>query len=128
MPAFKLHQTALADYCPCALPRYVYPENIQAVVRSDAECENPHLVYQAFMQQEYSHSYSRDDVRDRVIPTYMGLVKQIDDHLGRLFEFMRTRGLLDNTLIVLPPITVTTWAITGWERKICSTRRRSECH
>jgi arylsulfatase A-like enzyme len=30
----------------------------------------------------------------------MGLVKQIDDHLGRLFAFMKERGLWDNTLIV----------------------------
>ncbi len=99
-----LHLSYIKPHWPIIAPAPYHdmytPENIQAVVRSDAECENPHLVYQAFMQQEYSHSYSRDDVRDRVIPTYMGLVKQIDDHLGRLFEFMRTRGLLDNTLIV----------------------------
>ncbi|GIT09141.1 MAG: hypothetical protein CM1200mP30_27710 [Pseudomonadota bacterium] len=26
--------------------------------------------------------FSRDEVRERVIPTYMGLIKQVDDHLG----------------------------------------------
>ena len=38
--------------------------------------------------------------RDEVIPVYMGLIKQIDDQLGRLFAFMRERGLFENTLIV----------------------------
>ena len=33
------------------------------------------------MSQEYSESFSRDEVRERVIPTY---IRQIDDHLGRL--------------------------------------------
>jgi arylsulfatase A-like enzyme len=31
---------------------------------------------------------------------YMGLIKQIDDQLGRLFAFMEARGLMDNTMIV----------------------------
>ena len=30
----------------------------------------------------------------------MGLIKQIDDQLGRLFQFMQERGLMDNTMIV----------------------------
>lgn len=70
------------------------------VVSSETERQNAHPVYQAFVDQEYSKAYSRADVRDVVIPAYMGLVKQIDDHLGRLFEFMETRGLDQNTMIV----------------------------
>ena len=34
------------------------------------------------------------------ITGYMGLIKQIDDNLGRLFEFMKTNKLFDNTMIV----------------------------
>ena len=30
----------------------------------------------------------------------MGLIKQIDDELGRLFSYMEDKGLMDNTLIV----------------------------
>ncbi len=75
-------------------------EDIQTVVRSDRERENAHPVYQAFMQQEYSESYARDDVRELVVPVYMGLIKQIDDHLGRLFDFMQTRDLFENTMVV----------------------------
>ncbi|MCY3768463.1 MAG: sulfatase-like hydrolase/transferase [Gammaproteobacteria bacterium] len=75
-------------------------EDIQEVVRSDAERAAPHPVVEAFMQLEYSESYSRKEVRDTVIPAYMGLVKQVDDHIGRLMAFLDTRGLLGNTLIV----------------------------
>lgn len=35
------------------------------------------------MEQEYSESYAREDVRVRMIPVYMGLIRQIDDQLGR---------------------------------------------
>ena len=67
-----------------------------------AECErvDPHPVYAAFMQHEYSRSYARDDVRARAIPAYMGLVKQIDDQLGRLFAYLQQRGFTDDTMIV----------------------------
>ena len=52
------------------------------------------------MQREDSESFSRDEVRERVIPAYMGLIKQIDDHLGRLFQFMEEQGRMEDTLIV----------------------------
>ncbi len=45
-------------------------------------------------------TFARDEVRAEVIPVYMGLIKQIDDQLGRLLAFMQERGLLENTLIV----------------------------
>ncbi|MEM7031437.1 MAG: alkaline phosphatase family protein [Chloroflexota bacterium] len=76
------------------------PDQVSPVIRDEAERDNPHPVYDAFMQQEYSQSFSRDAVRETVIPTYMGLVKQIDDHLGRLFTALETQGCMDNTLIV----------------------------
>ena len=34
------------------------------------------------------------------MPTYLGLVKQLDDHLGRLFQFLEDQGSYDQTLIV----------------------------
>lgn len=99
-----LHLSYIKPHWPVIAPapyHKVYrSDDVKAVVHSELERENPHPVYQAFMQQEYSKSYARDDVRKVVIPAYMGLIKQIDDHLGRLFEFMGRRGLLDTTLIV----------------------------
>jgi len=99
-----LHLSYIKPHWPVIAPAPYHEiygiDDIQPVVCSDEERENPHPLYQAFMQQEYSESYARKEVRETVIPAYMGLVKQIDDHLGRLFEFMHTRGLLENTLIV----------------------------
>src|SRR5690606_20809382 len=40
-------------------------------------------------------------VREAVVPTYMGLVRQLDDHLGRLFAFLDEEGRMADTLIVL---------------------------
>ena len=45
-------------------------------------------------------NFSRDEVRLTVVPTYMGLIKQIDDQLGRLFDFLQGTGRWDDTLIV----------------------------
>ena len=75
-------------------------EDVQAVVRSDGELKNPHPVHRAFMEQEYSESFARQDVRERVIPVYMGLVRQIDDQLGRLFDYMKQIGIFEKTMIV----------------------------
>jgi len=69
-------------------------------VREAAEQSDPHPVYRALMQLRVSHNFSRDEVRARVIPAYMGLVKQIDNQLGVLFRFLDERGLIGNTMIV----------------------------
>ncbi|MCW0232121.1 MAG: alkaline phosphatase family protein [Ferrovibrio sp.] len=69
--------------------------------RREAERQNPHPVVEAFMQHEESVNFCRDEVRETVIPAYMGLVKQLDDHLGRLFAFLEASGRMQDTLIVL---------------------------
>jgi arylsulfatase A-like enzyme len=70
------------------------------VSRAALELDNPHPVYQAFMRHEESEAFSRQDVRDTVIPTYMGLVKQVDDHLGRLFKMLEQQERFEDTLII----------------------------
>jgi arylsulfatase A-like enzyme len=69
--------------------------------RSKAEKRDPHPVYAAYMRHIESKTFSRERVRQAVIPAYMGLIRQIDDHLRRLFAFMKKEGLMDNTMIVL---------------------------
>lgn len=70
------------------------------LVRSEDERSDPHPVYQAFMNHNSGQAFSREEVCDAVIPTYMGLVKQIDDHLGRLFDYLEEAGRMDDTMIV----------------------------
>ena len=51
------------------------------------------------MAARVSQTFSRDEVRQRVIPAYMGLIKQIDDQVGVLTRFLADRRLLDTTMI-----------------------------
>ncbi|WP_175721190.1 alkaline phosphatase family protein [Burkholderia anthina] len=99
-----LHLSLIKPHWPYIVPapyNAMYgKQDVKPVVRSEAEREVPHPVYAAFMKHEESVSFSRDVVRDTVIPTYMGLVKQIDDCLGRLIAFLRETGREDDTMIV----------------------------
>ena len=98
-----LHVSYIKPHWPYLAPAPYHAlytrEHVQPVVRSDAERADPHPVFRAFMAQDYSRNFSRDEVRERVIPTYMGLIGQIDDHLGRLLRCLEERELLDRTLI-----------------------------
>lgn len=67
--------------------------------RSDAERETDHPLIRAYHAARVSLSFSRDEVREHVIPAYMGLIKQLDDNLGRLFEWMEVEGFSENTVI-----------------------------
>ncbi|MEM5582116.1 sulfatase-like hydrolase/transferase [Roseibium sp. AS2] len=72
----------------------------QAVVHP-VERENPHPVYDAFMGNRIAQAFQRDDVRQKVIPAYMGLIKQCDDQLGVLLDHLEETGRMENTMIVL---------------------------
>jgi arylsulfatase A-like enzyme len=76
------------------------PDSWKPPVRSQAERENPHPVYSAYMKHRVSETFSNDTARETVLPAYMGLIKQIDDQMGILFEELKSRGLWDKTLIV----------------------------
>ena len=73
---------------------------LPSAIRSQNELKNPHPIYEALTKIRVSRAFSKKEVRDRVLPTYLGLVKQLDDHLGSLFQFMRDQGSFDQTLIV----------------------------
>ena len=75
-------------------------DDIQDVIRSDAELDDPNPFAKLFMDRVGGKTFSRQEARETVIPTYMGLIKQIDDQLGLLFAFMEERGLMENTVIV----------------------------
>ena len=94
---FRPHWPYLA---PAPYHNLFSAEQVLPAVRDESERHNPHPLYAAFMAQEYSRSFARDAVRARVVPTYMGLIKEVDDNLGRLFDYMREHGLFDDTLIV----------------------------
>jgi arylsulfatase A-like enzyme len=99
-----LHLSYIKPHWPYIVPAPYHDmfgsADVQAPIRNVDEMSAPHALYQAFMEERFSKAFSRDDVRTRVIPAYMGLIKQIDDQLGVLFAFMKAQGLMDNTMIV----------------------------
>lgn len=99
------HLSFIKPHWPYIVPEpYVSlygPEHMLPVVRSEAERENAHPVLRAFMDTKIGQTFSRQDVREAVIPAYMGLVKQADDQMGRLFDWMEKTGRMEDTMIVL---------------------------
>ncbi len=77
------------------------PNHVPAAIRHDSERDNPHPVYAAFMNNRIGRAFSREEVRQKVIPAYMGLIKQCDDQMGRLFDFLERNGRMQDTMIVI---------------------------
>jgi len=76
-------------------------EDILPPLRHPAEREAPHPVLAAFQNGPIARAFQRDEVRETVIPAYMGLVKQCDDQLGRLLDHLEATGRMADTMIVL---------------------------
>lgn len=77
------------------------PEHVPPATRHPAERQNPHPVYGAFQGNPIGQAFSRDDVREKVIPAYMGLIKQCDDQMGRIFDWLEETGRMQDTMIVI---------------------------
>ncbi|MFN3249911.1 sulfatase-like hydrolase/transferase [Roseibium album] len=75
--------------------------HVPAASRHEVERDDPHPVYAAYMENRISSAFQRDDVRQKVIPAYMGLIKQCDDQLGVLLDHLEKTGRLKDTMIVL---------------------------
>jgi arylsulfatase A-like enzyme len=99
-----LHLSYIKPHWPYIAPAPYHAlysaDDVLPVLRSAEERRDPHPVYRAFMEMRVSRNFARDEVRTRVIPAYMGLIRQIDDQLGVLFRFLDARGLTDSTMIV----------------------------
>ena len=99
-----LHLSYIKPHWPYIAPAPYHAlygaEQVLAPIRPSAGKASDHPVYNAFRQHEESQNFSRDEVRLNVIPTYMGLIKQVDDQLGRLFDLLQSTGRWDDTLIV----------------------------
>ncbi|MGB1309626.1 MAG: sulfatase-like hydrolase/transferase [Leucothrix sp.] len=76
-------------------------DDIIPVNRHDNEKIDTHPIYAQFMNNAVGKAFQRDEVLDTVIPAYMGLIKQADDQLGRLFTHLEETGRFDDTMIVI---------------------------
>lgn len=99
-----LHLSYIKPHWPYIVPAPYHdmygPETHLDPVRNEAERADPHPVYGAFMQERVSLAFSDDTARTRVLTGYMGLIKQLDDQIGRLMEFVEEQGISDDTMIV----------------------------
>jgi arylsulfatase A-like enzyme len=99
-----LHLSYIKPHWPYVVPdpyhRLYGGDDVPPCVRNDAEREQAHPVMRGFQSQPASRNFSDDEMRRHVVPAYMGLVKQLDDHLGRLFAYLDERDLWSSTLVV----------------------------
>ena len=77
------------------------PQDVLPPVRSQEEFDGAHPVLKACMTNPAGTAFSRDEVRNAVVPAYMGLIKQADDQMGVLFNWLEETGRMDDTMIVL---------------------------
>lgn len=99
------HLSYIKPHWPYIVPapyHAMYGHNqVVPVVRDEKERADPHPIYAAFMNNVIGQAFRRDDVREKVVPAYMGLIKQCDDQMGRLFDYLERSGRMDDTMIVV---------------------------
>jgi arylsulfatase A-like enzyme len=99
-----LHLSYIKPHWPYVAPTPYHAmysaADILPPVRAESERTHPHPVLAGFQQYGPSRTFSTDGVRETVVPVYMGLIRQIDDHLGRLFAYLKESGRDRDTLIV----------------------------
>ena len=99
------HVSYIKPHWPYIVPapyHDMYKKNqILPVIRDLVERDGAHPVYEAYQNNKIATAFQKDDVRSKVIPAYMGLIKQCDDQLGRLLDYLETTGQKNNTMIVL---------------------------
>jgi arylsulfatase A-like enzyme len=80
-----------------ALPR---AGSIPREVHVGGHLDNPHPVYAAYLRHEECESFGQDAVARHVRPAYMGLVEQVDHHVGRVLDELARLGRDRDTLVV----------------------------
>ena len=76
-------------------------DQVLPLMRHDVERDAVHPVYEAYQNNKIAKAFQKDEVRAKVIPAYMGLIKQCDDQLGRILEYLEATGQNNNTMIVI---------------------------
>ena len=77
------------------------PNHVPQARKSKIELDDPHPVFKAYQGNKIAQAFQREEVRNKVIPAYMGLIKQCDDQLGRLLDHLEETGTVKDTMIVL---------------------------
>ncbi|MEM7271287.1 MAG: sulfatase-like hydrolase/transferase, partial [Pseudomonadota bacterium] len=90
------HLSYIKPHWPYVVPAPYHdmypPETWLPVNRSEAERVDANPVYEAYFNSRICRAFSQDEVRNAMLGAYMGLIKQIDDNLGKLFAWMNETG------------------------------------
>ena len=101
---WALHLSYIKPHWPYKAPAPYHamfgPDDCMAPIRDARERQDPHPVFGAYQRLEESQAFARDEVWRAIRPVTMGLVRQIDDEIGRLLDHMESLGRLDDTLVV----------------------------
>ena len=99
------HLSYIKPHWPYIVPapyHNMYSQNqVIAPTRHINELENTHPIFAGFMQSQVSQAFAKNEVRASVIPAYMGLIKQCDDQLGRLFAHLKKTNQINDTIIII---------------------------
>jgi arylsulfatase A-like enzyme len=99
------HVSYIKPHWPYIVPapyHAMYDANhVPEALRDEREQQDAHPVYAAFMGNKIAAAFQQEEVRQKVIPAYMGLIKQCDDQLGRLLDHLEQTDQMDKTMIVL---------------------------
>ena len=100
-----LHLSYIKPHWPYLVPAPYHnmydARHVPPAKRHAMEQEDPHPVFGAYQGNKIAQAFQKDEVRQKVIPAYMGLIKQCDDQLGRLLTYLENSGRLEDTMIVL---------------------------
>lgn len=99
-----LHLSFIKPHWPYIVPAPYHDmfqdEDVLSAKRTSAELDDPNPLFAAYMNERFSKAFCEEGVRERVIPAYMGLIKQIDDQIGRLLNYLESEGLDKDTMVV----------------------------
>ena len=99
------HLSYIKPHWPYVVPAPYHdmygPEHFLDVVRSNAERATTHPIFGGMMKAPVGQAFSQDHVREKVLGAYMGLIKQCDDQMGVLFDWLETTGRMEETMIVI---------------------------
>ena len=104
--SFCVHLSLLRPHPPWIAPdpyNKLYPpesltDYIRAETRDAESAQHPWLAHE--LSKKYSSAPEDPKKLARLKASYFGLMTEVDDNLGRLFDYLKANDLWDNTLIV----------------------------
>ncbi len=99
------HLSYIKPHWPYIVPKpyhNMYDETmLLPLVRAPQERETNNAIFHAFSNAPKAKVFWDKEIATKVKIAYMGLIKQCDDELGRLLDYLRSENMLEETIIVL---------------------------